>query len=93
MPRKTKAQIGMLLADLEAAQVDKRKAEKREKDLKEEIGELSLKEGVYGDMSYALGTPREIMDQPAVRELVKANGLKVPTKFTEAPMVVKRVIK
>lgn len=93
MPRRTKAQIGLILADYDAAIRDQRKAEKRAAELKAEIRDLELKDGTYGTMTYALGTPREILDQPAAREALKAAGLKIPTTMTTAPIVVKPVIK
>lgn len=93
MPRMTKTQIGMILADYDAAIRDQRKAEKRAAELKAEIRELNLKDGAYGSMTFATGTPREILDQPKARELLKANGVPVPTVLTTAPIVVKPVVK
>ena len=93
MPRMTKAQIGMILADYDAAIRDQRKAEKRAAELKAEIRTLALKDGAYGSMTFALGTPREILDQPKARETLKAAGLDVPTTMTTAPIVVKPVVK
>jgi hypothetical protein len=109
MPRKTHAQIALLLADYNAAANDKKKAEKREKELRAEIDALDLDERTYGEWSYALGTPREILNQPAVRQLVEVYGKSasvlaaikaaklpvpvVPTQFTKAPIIVKPVIK
>lgn len=93
MPRKTKAQIGMILAAYDAAIRDQRKAEKQAAELKAEIRQLNLKDGTYGTMTYALGTPREILDQPAAREALKAAGLTVPTTMTAAPLVVKPVVR
>jgi hypothetical protein len=91
MPRRTKAQIGLILADYDAAIRDQRKAEKRAAELKAEIRDMSLKDGTYGTMTYALGTPREILDQPKARELLKAAGVPVPTTMTTAPLVIKPV--
>jgi hypothetical protein len=94
MPRKTKAQIGLLLADLYAAKQDKRKAEKRVDDLEAELAAIpGLKEGAYGEWSYFLGTARELFDQPEAKALLLANGLAVPTKFSKQPMIVKPVTK
>jgi hypothetical protein len=93
MPRKTKIQIGLILADYDAAIRDQRKAEKRAAELKAEIRELDLKEGAYGPMTFAYGTPREILDQPKARELLKAHDIEVPTTMTSAPLVVKPVVK
>ena len=91
MARKTKAQIGMLLADLYAAQSDKRKAEAREKDLKAEVEALGLAQGAYGGYLYSLGTPRTILDQPEAKKLLTENGIVVPMVSTKAPIVVKPV--
>lgn len=93
MARKTHAQIALLLAQYDAAQRDKRKAEKAEKELKEQIEALNLVERTYGDWSYALGTPREILDQREARKALTDRGIKVPTVFTKAPIVVKPVVK
>jgi hypothetical protein len=93
MPRKTKTQIGMILADYDAAIRDQRKAEKRAAELKAEIRALELKDGTYGAMTYALGTPREILDQTRAKELLKEHGITVPTSMTTAPIVVKPVVK
>jgi hypothetical protein len=93
MPRKTKTQIGMMLADYDAAIRDQRKAEKRAAELKAEIRELNLKDGTYGTMTFALGTPREILDQPKAREVLKAAGIPIPTAMTTAPIVVKPIVK
>ena len=94
MPRKTKAQISLLLADLYAAKQDKRKAEQRVDDLEAEVAAIpGLKEGVYGEWTYALGTQRELFDQPAAKEAMRAAGLPIPTKFSKAPIVVKPVVK
>lgn len=93
MPRKTHAQIAILLADYDAAQRDKRKAETREKELKAEIEALNLDERVYGDWSFAHGTPRNILDQPEAKRLLTEKGVKVPMVQTKAPIVVKLVEK
>lgn len=93
MPRMTKVQIGMILADYDAAIRDQRKAEKRAAELKAEIRKLNLKDGAYGAMTFAYGTPREILDQPKAREVLKAAGLTVPTQMTSAPLVVKPIVK
>lgn len=89
--RKTIAEIEMLLAAYEAAQSDKRKAEKLAKDLAAEIKALSLKERVYGSMSFALSNGREILNQPEARRLLTEHGIKIPTTETEPSIVVKRV--
>jgi hypothetical protein len=94
MPRKTKAQIGLLLADLYAAKRDKVKAERRVDELTAELAAIpNLKEGTYGEYTYALGTAREILNQAAAKELIKSLGKEVPTTFGRAPLVIKPVIK
>jgi hypothetical protein len=93
MPRKTKAQIGAILADYDAAIRDQRKAEKRAAELKAEIRALNLKEGPYGEMTFANGTPREILNQAKAQELLKASGIPVPTQLTAAPLIVKPIVK
>lgn len=107
MPRKTHAQISLLLADLYAAKQDKRKADKRVNDLEAEIVDLGLDERAYGEWSYSLGTPREILAQQAIKEMIKAYGQNeaviraiktaklpapvVPMAYTKASIVVKPV--
>jgi hypothetical protein len=94
MPRKTKAQIGLLLADLFAAKRDKAKAERRVDELTAELGAIpNLKEGTYGEYTYGTGTAREILDQQAAKELIKSLGKAVPTKLGSAPIVIKPVVK
>lgn len=93
MPRRTKAQIGLLLADYDAAIRDQRKAEKRANELKAEIRDLALKDGTYGTMTYALGTPREILDQQAAKEKLKAAGIDIPMAMTTAPIIVKPLVR
>jgi hypothetical protein len=94
MPRMTKAQVELLLADLHAAKQDKRKADKRVDDLEAEVAAIpNLKEGVYGQWSYFLGTARELFDQPAAKAMLTERGLTIPTKFSKQPIVVKPVVK
>jgi hypothetical protein len=94
MPRKTKAQIDLMLGALFAAKQDKRKAENKVEELEAELAALpNLKEGSYGEYSYTLGTPREIFDQPVAKEILKGRGLPIPTRFSKAPIVVKPVVK
>jgi hypothetical protein len=109
MPRMTKAAIGRLLADYDAAVRDQRKAEKRASDLKAEIRGLDLKVGTYGEMTLAYGTQGERLDQLKIKEIVTALGASaevvaltkklklpapvVPTFLAAAPLVVKPVVK
>lgn len=91
MARETKAQrtarVSALLADYDARSRDLRKLESTVKDLKAQIRELDT--GLYGDWTYEHGTPREILDQKAAKELIKGLGAVVPTTMTEAPIVVR----
>ena len=89
----THAQIALLLADYDAAQRDKRKAENREKELKEQIEALGLAERTYGDWSFAHGTPSNRLDQTEARRLLNEHGIKIPMKLAKAPIVVKLVEK
>jgi len=94
MPRKTKAQIALLLADLYAAKSDKRKADRRVDELEAEIKAIpGLKEGAYGEWTYVLGTPRNNLDQQRAKELLTEKGIEIPRKLSEAPIVVKPVVK
>lgn len=89
MPRETKAQkinrISMLLADYDASSRELRKLTKRVDELKAAVKEIDP--DTYGDWMYAHGTPREILDQPAARAALKEAGIDVPTKMTDAPIV------
>lgn len=91
MPRRTKASIGLVLAELDAATRDFRKQEKRVQELKAEVRDMGLKDGTYGSMTYATGTAREILDQPKAREALKAAGIAIPTTMTTPPIIVKPV--
>ncbi len=92
MPRETKAaktaRIGLLLADYDAASRDLRKLTKRVEELKAEIRD-TVEPGSYGEWSYAEGTPREVLDQPAARALIKSLGAEVPMATTKPTLVVK----
>jgi hypothetical protein len=105
----TKAAIGRLLADYDAAIHDQRKAEKRADLLKKEIRALNLTPGTYGDMSFSYGTSSERLEQQKIKEIVTALGSSVevvalakklklpapvvPTYFAAAPLVVNPVTK
>jgi hypothetical protein len=93
MPRMTKAQIGLLLADADAAARDFRKAAKRNDELKAAVRALNLKPGTYGDVTFAEGTPREILDQPAAKDALTRAGLPIPTVMTQPPLIIKPVVK
>jgi len=90
MARETKAQrvarVSALLAEFDARTRERNKLDTIVRGLKEQVKEIDP--GTYGDWVRAEGTPREIMDQPAARELLTANGLTVPVKMTDPPIVV-----
>lgn len=87
--RKTKAQIGMLLADFDAKNRAANKLAADVKSLKEEIRALSLKEGTYGEMAFSYGTPREQLDQKRAKQLLVEKGIAVPMSTSESPLVIK----
>lgn len=93
MPRETKAQkaarVGMLLAEYDAKSRELRKLTSVVDDLKTQIRAEST--GTYGEWTYAEGTPREILDQPAAKEALTRAGIVIPKKMTDAPIVVKPV--
>lgn len=81
------ARVGSLLAEFDSVNGQLRKLEKMAKDLKEQVREIEP--GAYGEWVLSHGTPREILDQRAARELIKGLGAVVPTTMTEAPLVVR----
>lgn len=91
MPRETAAQkktrISLLLGEFDARNRELRKLETIVKGLKEQIKEIPV--GQYGDWNRSEGTPREILDQPAAKKLIIELGGKVPTTFTDPPVVVR----
>lgn len=90
MPRETKTamrqRVSALLADFDARNREINKLIKIRDGLKEQIKEIDP--GEYGDWILATGTPREILDQRAARELLTSNGIEVPMRVTDAPIVV-----
>jgi hypothetical protein len=90
MARETKtamhARVGALLADFDARNREINKLKKIADGLKEQIKEIDP--GTYGDWVLAKGTPREVLDQRAARELLTQHGVEVPMKLTDAPIVV-----
>lgn len=90
MPRETKAQkttrVGMLLAEYDARSRELRKLAKDVDALKEQIREIEP--GTYGDWIRSQGTPREILDQAQAKILLTDAGLDIPTKMTDAPVIV-----
>lgn len=89
MPRETKAakasRIALLLAAYDATARELRKLTKQADELKAAVKEIEP--GTYGEWTYSHGTPREILDQPAARALMKDHGINIPTKMTDAPIV------
>lgn len=93
MARMTKAQIGYVLADLDATARDFRKTARHLDELKAQVRAMELKPGTYGEVTFAYGTPREILDQKAAKDLLTKLGKPIPTVMTESPLVVKPVVK
>ncbi len=90
MPRETAAQkrtrISLLLADYDNRSKELRKLSKIVEGLKEQVKEIAP--GPYGDWQLSTGTAREITDQAAVKAKYAELGLSLPTKMTEAPVIV-----
>ena len=88
MARETIAQrntrVGILLAAYDADSRQLRKLTKDVESMKEEI--RKLEPGSYGEWQLSTGTPREIMDQQAVKRAYTERGETLPTKTTEAPI-------
>jgi hypothetical protein len=92
--RETKGQkivrISMLLADYDEASRALRKLQKRVDELKDQI-RADVPAGTYGEWIRSEGTPREILDQPAAKNALTAAGIEIPTKMTDAPVIVTHV--
>jgi hypothetical protein len=90
MARETAAQkktrIGMLLADYDARSRELRKLLKDVDALKVQVREVPA--GTYGEWTRSEGTPREIVDQAAVKREYVERGEIMPMKMTEAPIIV-----
>lgn len=90
MARETAAQkrtrIAMLLADFANRNAELRKLMKIVEGLKEQVKEVAP--GDYGDWTRAQGTPREITDFAAVKAYFAERGDTVPTRMSEAPIIV-----
>lgn len=85
-----KTRISMLLADYSNRAAELRKLSKIVDGLKEQVREIPS--GTYGEWERAEGTPREIVDQVAVKKHYAEAGLVMPVKMTEAPLVVRPVV-
>jgi len=81
-----KTRYAMLLADYDARSRELRKLDSIVKGLKEQIREMPT--GTYGEWVRSEGTPREIPDSAAIKADFAARGVALPTKFTEAPILV-----
>jgi len=88
--RETKAarasRVSMLLADFDARSKELNKLQTLVKGLKAQVAEIEP--GTYGDWVRAYGTPRNVLDQAAVRADYAARGVDLPMKPTDAPVVV-----
>lgn len=87
-----KSRISMLLAHYDAASRELHKLAKEVDGLKEQI-KTDVPAGTYGDWVRAEGTPREILDQAEAKNMLTRAGLAVPTKMTDAPVIVTPVAK
>lgn len=81
-----KTRYAMLLADYDARSRELRKLDSIVKGLKEQIAEIP--EGTYGEWTRSHGTPREIVDQAAIKARFAELGEVLPTKMTSAPILV-----
>jgi hypothetical protein len=92
--RETKAQkatrFSLLLADYDEQSKALRKLSKRVDEMKAEIRK-EIDPGTYGEWIVSTGTPREILDQPAAKNALTAAGIEIPTKMTDAPIIVSHV--
>jgi len=84
------ARVSMLLADYDARVRELRKLEKDVDSLKEQVREIEP--GTYGDWVREDGTPREIMDQAAVKEDYHKRRVEVPMTTTRPPIVVRPAV-
>ncbi len=90
MPRETKAQaalrVGTLCASFDAHRAELRKLEKIVKGEQEQI--KAEAPGTYGDWIISRGSPREITDSAAVKAHYAEIGVELPTKMSDAPVIV-----
>ena len=93
MARETKAQkaarVAMLLAEYDEKSRALRKLERDVKALGDQVRDLDP--GTYQDWVFSFGTPREILDQPAARELLTELGKDVPMMSTRPPLVIQHI--
>jgi hypothetical protein len=93
MPRETKAQkttrISLLLGDYDEKSKRLRKLANEVDDLKGQIEAAELESGtVYGDWIFGRGTPRNNVDNEAVKEHYASLKLELPRKLSKAPIIV-----
>lgn len=92
--RETKAQkvsrVSLLLADYDEQSKALRKLSKRVDEMKAEIRK-EIEPGTYGEWIVSTGTPREILDQLEAKNLLTGRGIPIPTKMTDAPVIVTHV--
>lgn len=81
-----RTRIEGLLSHYDEASRQLRKLAKDVDSMKEQIKEIPP--GTYGEWIRSAGTPREIMDQQAVKRDYEERGATLPTKTTDAPIVV-----
>lgn len=90
MPRETKAQkasrMTFLLGEYDRVARELRKLTKQADEMKAQI--RAEEPGTYGDWVLGTGTEREILDQPAARAALTEAGIPIPTKMTDAPIVI-----
>lgn len=90
MARETKAQkttrVALLVAEYDARSRELRKLVKDVESLKAQVKEVEP--GTYGEWIVSTGTPRENLDQAQAKIMLTEAGLKIPTKMSEAPVVV-----
>lgn len=84
-----RTRIEGLLADYDNLNRQQLKLKKEVDSLKEQIRDVPP--GTYGEWIRSAGTPRENMDQQAVKRQYEERGETVPTKMTEAPIVVTHI--
>lgn len=90
MARESKIQRASRMANL-CAMYDAQSRALRK--LTKEVDEMKAKleaepTGTFGEWTYSLGTPREILDQPAAKDALTKAGVPIPTKMTKAPIVI-----
>lgn len=79
-----------LLAAYAAANARAREADREKRALRKQVDELPADE-VFGGWRKRFGTPAQIVDRDAVTALLAEQGVEVPMKDAEAPLVVEYV--